>query len=244
MSNISGKTIEYSYDSARLVGYFCAESTPASRPGVVLVHDAYGLGDHMKRTAERVAELGYAVLAADVWGDGAQLHSEAEIGPMIGHFADDRKTWMGRLKQAHATLAAQAGVDSTRIAFTGYCFGGTSVLEYLRNFGSEIKGVASFHGGLDQVGKDWSKTSAGGKALILTGYEDPIAPQSTLLELETSLTNAGVDWEINIYSHTKHAFTRPDAGKANNPQMVAYNPQSDRRSWAAMRRFLEEIFSA
>ncbi len=244
MSNISGKSIEYSYDSARLVGYFCAESTPASRPGVVLVHDAFGVGDHMKRTTERVAELGYAALAADVRGDGAVLSADADIGPILGRFAGDRKMWMGRLKQAQATLTAQPGVDSTRIAFMGYCFGGTSALEYLRNFGSEVKGVVSFHGGLEMVGKDWSKASAGGKALILTGFEDPIAPQSALLELGTSLTNAGVDWEVNIYSHTKHGFTRPDADRANKPQMVAYNAQSDRRSWAAMRRFLEEVFSA
>jgi dienelactone hydrolase len=244
VSNISGKSIEYSYESARLVGYFCAESTPATRPGVVLVHDAFGVGDHIKRTAERVAELGYAVLAADVWGDGAQLPRDADIGAVIGRFAGDRKTWMGRLRQAQATLAAQLGVDSARIAFTGYCFGGTSALEYLRNFSPDVKGVVSFHGGLDLVGKDWSKVSAGGKALILTGADDPAAPLSKLQELETSLTNAGVDWEVDIYSHTKHGFTRPDADKSNRPQMVAYNPQSDHRSWAAMRRFLEEVFSA
>jgi dienelactone hydrolase len=156
--------------------------------------------------------------------------------------ASDRKTWMGRLQEAQKTLVAQAGVDSAKIAFIGYCFGGASVLEYLRVVGG-VQGVVSFHGGLDLVAGDWSATPNGGRALILTGFEDPLANASKLLELENNLTKAGVDWEVSIYGHTKHGFTRPDSERANKSPVAAYNGQSDRRSWLAMRRFLEEIFA-
>jgi dienelactone hydrolase len=197
----------------------------------------------MKRTAERVAELGYAALAADVWGDGKQLRDESEIGPTIGRFASDRTTWMGRLHAAHHALISQNGVDASKIAFIGYCFGGASVLEYLRHSCGSVRGVVSFHGGLNLVGSDWSSTPPGGKALILTGFEDPMADSTMLLDLQKGLTEADIDWEVDTYGHTKHGFTRPDSGRANRPEVIAYNQRADRRSWAAMCRFLEEIFS-
>ena len=244
MPKIVGKPIEYFYDTSRLVGYFCeGETTFGKRPGIVLVHDAFGVGDYMKRRANALAELGYAVLVADIWGEGAQPQEESEIGPLIGRFAGDRATWMGRLQEAHKVLTSQPQVDARKIASIGFCFGGASVLEYLRTSG-DTQGVVSFHGGLDLVGTEWSSPAGKrGKALILTGADDPMAKPSVLLELQKNLTQAGVDWEVNIYGNTKHGFTRPDSDRTNKPEVIAYNSQSERRSWAAMRRFLDEIFS-
>jgi dienelactone hydrolase len=245
VSKVVGRQIEYFYESARLVGYLSVDgSKPGIRPGIVLVHDAFGVGDYMKRRADAVAELGYAVLAADIWGNGTQPREESEIGPLIGSFAGNRTNWMGRLEQAHKVLAHQPEVDSRMIASIGYCFGGASVLEYLRTVGN-TKGVVSFHGGLDLVGTDWSLPAGNrGKALILTGGDDPMAKPSVLLELQRKMTTAGVDWEVNVYGNTKHGFTRPDSDRANKPEVIAYSPQSERRAWGAMSRFLDEIFAA
>lgn len=244
MSKITGKTIEYEHNGTRLLGYFCADdNSSGNHPGIVLVHDAFGVSENMKGIATRLAELGYAVLAADVWGDGMQLRDESQIGPTIGRVASDRGTWMGRLAAAHKTLSTHKSVDSSKIVFIGYCFGGASALEYLRQANGTIQGVVSFHAGLGLVGMDWTATPAGGNVLILTGFEDPSAKPEVLLELQNNMTKAGIVWETNIYSQTKHGFTRPDSDKANKPDVVAYNARSDRRSWAAMRRFLEEIFA-
>jgi len=243
VSKTISKEVEYFYDSARLVGYFCADESAATpRPGVVIVHDACGVSEHMKRTAESLADLGFAVLAADVWGDGQQLRDESAVGPMIGRFASDRKTWMGRLEAAKQALVAESEVEPSKIAMVGYCFGGASALEYARTVGG-VAGVVSVHGGLELVGGDWTTAPPNGKALILTGFEDPMAKSSVLLDLENNMTRAGVDWQVNTYGHTKHGFTRPDSDRANKPQVIAYNEQSAKRSWAAMRGFLHEIFA-
>lgn len=226
-----------------MVGYFCATESSQLLPGIVVIHDAFGLSDRMRHIVERLAALGYAALAADVWGEGKQLRDESMIRPTIGRFAGDRNEWMGRLKAAQAALLAQPATDRSKVALVGYCFGGASVLEYVRTVGG-IRGAVSFHGGLELVGKEWGATSAGAKVLVLTGADDPAATASALLELQQNLTTAGIDWEVDIYSQTKHGFTNPDSDKANRPQFAAYNAQSDRRSWAAMHRFLEEIFSS
>lgn len=244
MSDVSGQSLAYSFEGTRLLGHYSGPSVGSGkRPGVVIVHDAFGVGDAMKAKAEQLANIGYAALAADLWGDGKQLREEGEIGPMIGRFAGDRRTWMGRLKAAHETLAAQPGVDTDNIASIGYCFGGASVLEYARTTGG-VKGVVSFHGGLNLVLPDWTGASTKGKVLILTGADDPMAASDTLLAVQNGMTAAGVDWETNIYGHTKHGFTNPNSDRANKPQVIAYSAQADKRSWAAMVRFLAEIFAA
>jgi dienelactone hydrolase len=239
---INGRDVDYWFESVRMVGYFCADDAlPAPRPGILLVHDAYGLGAYTKHKAEEVAALGYAVLAADVWGYGKEPVSESERGALTQQVTRDSHTWMGRLREAHRALLAQSRVDPARTAMIGYCFGGTSALEYSRTIGG-IRGAISFHGGLNRVGRDWSAAPAGTKLLILTGFEDPRADMASLLELEQRLMGAKIDWEVDIYSKTKHGFTRPDSDRANKPQL-GYNAQSDRRSWSAMSRFLAEIFS-
>jgi dienelactone hydrolase len=239
---MTGTNIEYFHGASRMVGYFCAQESSQPLPGVVVVHDAFGLSGRMKYIVERIATLGYAALAADVWGEGEQLRDESMIRPTIGRFAGDRNEWMGRLKAAQSSLQAQPATDPLKVAFIGYCFGGASVLEYVRTVGG-IRGAVSFHGGLELVGKEWGATSTGAKVLVLTGADDPAATAPALLELQQNLTTAAVDWEVDIYSHTKHGFTNPDSDKANRPQFAAYNAQSDSRSWTAMQRFLEEIFS-
>jgi dienelactone hydrolase len=240
VSRLTGNAVEYAFDSERLVGYFTRHGNSERQPGVVIVHDAFGVSDAMKGIADRVAALGYAVLVADVWGNGAQLRDESQIAPMIGRFASDRKTWMGRLQAAQQTLAAQPGVDGSRIAFTGYCFGGASVLEFLRS-GADVAGVVSLHGGLDLVGDDWQAARAGSKALVLTGFDDPMASASKLLAVQQAMNAARVDWEANSYGLTRHGFTNPNAYRANRPEALAYSAQADRRSWAAMSRFLAEV---
>lgn len=239
MSNQTGTSIAYTHGAARLVGYFCGTTAGQQRPGVVLIHDAFGVSDFVRATAERLAQLGYAVLAADVWGDGQQLREESAIGPMIGRHVADRGLWMGRLQAAHKTLAAQAGVDASRIAMVGHCFGGASALEYQRTVGG-IAGAVAIHAGLDLVGGDWS-AAPGGQVLVLTGFDDPMAAPASLLALQEAMNGAGVHWEVNNYGHTRHGFTRPDSDRANKPDVVAYHAVSAQRAWRAMRHFLHDV---
>ncbi|WP_157714695.1 dienelactone hydrolase family protein [Pseudomonas sp. PB120] len=242
MKSTVNKPLEYVHDDARLLGYF-SQPEGDKLPGILLVHDAFGVSDFIKGIAEKLAGEGYATLAADIWGDGKVLSSESEIGPMIGRFAADRKTWMGRLQAAREALAAQPGVDGERIVMLGYCFGGASALEYLRTVG-DVRGAVSIHGGLDLVSEEWAHSPSPRKALLLTGYEDPMAALPKLAALQHNMNGAGVDWEVNLYGHTRHGFTRPDSDRANKPHVIAYHAQSDKRAWAALKRFLEESLAS
>lgn len=241
MTELTTKSLEYSSDGDRLVGYFAAE--PGVRqPGLILVHDAHGVSPAMQAAARHSAELGYAVLLADLWGDG-KVPEEDEVGTLIGSMVGDHQRWMARLQAAQMLLLDQPEVDGTNIAACGYCFGGSSVLEYARA-GGDVKGVACFHPGLDTVSTDWDGKANGKKVLIMAGAEDPFAPPAAVGALEESLSRAGADWEVDIYGGTKHAFTDPNADKAGRPDVIAYNARAAQRAWDAFTFFLAETFDS
>lgn len=242
MTELQSNSLEYFFGAQRLIGFLAGPPAQAARAGVVLIHDAFGVGDFVREQALRLGAQGYAVLAADIWGEGRELRDAAEIGPMIGRVAGDRAQWMGRIDAAVETLARSAYLDISRIALAGYCFGGASALEYLRTQ-RNVAGVVSLHGGLDLVGQDWRAARTTSKALVLSGAQDPMASESSLAFLQRGLTQSGVDWEVNLYGHVRHGFTRPDAHRANQPQVIAYSESAARRSWLAMSRFLQEALA-
>ena len=79
--------------------------------------------------------------------------------------------------------------------------------------------------------------------LVCTGADDPMIPAQQVTEFEDEMRKAGADWQVISYGATVHSFTNPDAGKAVSLPGVAYNELTDKRSWAAMRAFFDEIFA-
>ncbi|MFF2329543.1 MULTISPECIES: dienelactone hydrolase family protein [unclassified Streptomyces] len=237
MSDQVSRDIPYTRDGTRMIGHLCAPAASEDLPAVLLIHDAFGLGDDMIATAGRIAELGYAVFAADLWGGRTLPRTHAEIGPLMGGLAGDRARWMARVEAARVAAAEQPEVDASAIAVLGYCFGGSTALEYVRT-GGEVRGAVSIHGGLDTVELDWSALTPGASVLLCTGADDSMAPLDTLARLQTAMSAAGVEWEVDLYGNTKHAFTNPGAASAD----AAYNPRSAARAWESSTGFLRALF--
>jgi dienelactone hydrolase len=137
-------------------------------------------------------------------------------------------------------LASLPQVDSGRLAMIGYCMGGTFSLELARD-GAPLKGVVSFHGGLDtKRPAELGKTKA--KILVCHGSDDPFVQMAAVNAFVEEMTKAGADWQLISYGGTVHSFTNPDADRLGVPGL-AYNKQTDERSWKAMRAFFDEIFA-
>ena len=242
MSGLLKRNMEYEFGDLKMNGYFSVSTEgPGKHPGIMIVHDAFGLDSHCMGIADKLAAKGFAALALDLWGGRRQFGNPDEVMSFVGELLNDRDMWMGRVRAAQRSLVAQPGVDDTRIAAIGYCLGGSTVLEFARR-GSDIKGVVSFHGGLDFVGANWDGASVKARLLVCTGVEDPLVPWTALTAFQDNLRRGGVNWELDIYGGARHSFTRPDAAMRSAPERSAYDPQADRRSWRAMLNFLDEIF--
>jgi dienelactone hydrolase len=215
------------------------DAAGGKRPGVLVFHEGLGLGEHIIGRARRVAELGYVVLAADMFGDRRQARDLEDMRGLVGDLRNEPAKLRARARAALATLAALPQVDAGRLAAIGFCFGGSVVLELARD-GADLKAVVSFHGVLATKAPALAgKVKAG--VLVLTGANDPLAPPDHVTALENEMRAAGArDWQVVTYGNTQHAFTNPGAD-GSFLSGTLYNEQSDRRSWVAMTGFLEEL---
>jgi len=235
--------IRYSHGTLGSLGYLAFDETARDRrPGVLVFHEGLGLGEHIMGKARAVADLGYVVLAADMFGNRREVSKLQEMGKILGDLRDDLPTLRARARAALATLRSVPQVDATRIAAIGFCFGGSVVLELARD-GADLKAVISLHGVLSTKAPaevDAVKASV----LVCTGAEDPLAPPDQVAAFQNEMRNARVrDWQLISYGNTFHAFTNPIAGPSTMPGTL-YSEQADRRSWAAVRNFLDEALAA
>ena len=236
---IQEQFVEYEHAGATLEGFLaCDDTEDVSRPAVMVVHAWGGRGQFECDKARALAELGYVGFAADLYGKGVLGNSVEENASLMQPFLEDRALLQSRLTTALETLKSLPEVDNDRIAAIGFCFGGLCVLDMART-GTDIKGVASFHGLFGAPGNT-AGTKIKAKVLALHGHEDPMVPVNAVVELEKELTEAGADWQIHVYGNALHAFTNP---AANNPELGAiYNKNADKRSWQALLNFLDELF--
>ncbi len=236
------RAVEYKQDGAVLEGFHVYDDAfSGKRPAVLVIHQWMGLSDNEKQRSRMLAEMGYNVLAADIYGKGIRPENTADAGKLAGKFKGDRALYRARLMAGLEVLKNDERTDASKIAAIGYCFGGTGVLEMARA-GVPLAGVVSFHGALDAA--EGFAAKAGGvpaKILVLHGADDPYAPAAQVSALQKELTDAKADWQLVLYGGAVHAFTQKAAG--DDPSKgVAYNAAADHRSWQAMKDFFAEIF--
>lgn len=240
-AGIVSKPYEYKDGDTVLEGTLVYdESVSSLRPGIVIVHQWMGLTDYEKGRAKQLAELGYVALAADIFGKGQAPKDKSEAGAFSGKYKNDRALYRSRVKAAVLALQKTVFVDKARTAVIGYCFGGTGALEAARA-NLNVRGVASFHGGLDNP--DSKRPKIKPKVLVLHGAADPNVPAAQVSGFEAEMDESKADWQLIKYSGAVHAFTQPGAG--NDPSKgAAYHASADKRSWVALQDFLNEIFSS
>ena len=230
---------DYQDGQLTLEGY-CAfdDSITTPRPAILICHDWSGKNELACKKADQLAELGYIGFALDMFGKGILGRTKEEKGALIQPLLQDRAALLQRILAAVHTVKQLPQVNPQQIAAIGFCFGGLCVLDLARS-GADIAGVISFHGLLNPPANQ-TPSPIKAKVLVLHGYDDPMVPPDTLKNFADEMTQAKANWEINIYGHTTHAFTNPEA---NDPAFgTVYNKQADQRSWLSMIMFLKEIF--
>ncbi|MBI5247757.1 MAG: dienelactone hydrolase family protein [Elusimicrobia bacterium] len=236
---IKTKLVEYKHGDVVLQGYAAWEDGfKDTRPGVLVVHEWWGQGPYARRRAEQLAKLGYTAFALDMYGKGVYAKDHEEAGKLAGAFFGDRKAMRERALAGLEQLKKLPFVDQGKVAAIGYCFGGTTVLELARA-GTDLKGVASFHGNLATPTPTTEKPKA--SILVLHGADDNFVNPGVPAFIE-EMRKSGADWSFVQYGGAVHSFTVPEAGTDTSKGM-AYNKEADRRSWETMKSFFEEIFS-
>jgi dienelactone hydrolase len=240
-AEIVAKNVSYEHDGIKLEGYLAYDdSIKEKRPGVLVVHEWWGLNDYARRRAEQLAELGYVAFALDMYGKGKVTEHPKQAGEWAKQINNNVDLWRKRAMAGLEVLKNEPNTDTNRIAAIGYCFGGATV-QQLAYSGANVKGVVSFHGSLIPPSDEAAK-KAQAKILICHGAADPLVKAEALQNYLAAMGKSGMDWQMVFYGGAKHSFTNPDADK-KGMEALGYDKNADQRSWTHMKLFFDEIFS-
>ncbi len=211
------------------------------RPGVLVFPEAFGLSDHARGRAQRLAQMGYVAMACDLHGEA---HLEPDLNTAIGlitRLMEDPLKTRARAKGGLDALLARPEVDPKRIGAIGFCFGGTMALELARS-GAEIAAAVGFHSGLKTARPEDAKNIKA-KVLACIGADDPWVDANQRKGFEEEMRAGGVDWQLHAYGGVVHSFTNKNAARAGHPEAARYSETADARSWASMRELFSEVFA-
>ena len=230
--------VDYQFDGVTLKGELYFDDALAGKlPGVLVVHEWWGLNEYARGRAAELAKLGYAAFACDMYGDGKTVDHPTDATKMAGDVRKNMAVWQGRAKAALAAMAKQDKVDATKMAAIGYCFGGSTALQ-LAYTGADLKAVVTFHAALPTVTPEQAKAIKA-KILVNHGEQDKFISEQSIDTFTDTLNAAKVPLDFRNYAGAVHSFTVRDAGKHKIDGM-AYNEAADTQSWAAMKELFKK----
>ena len=240
VAEVQTKTVHYEHDGEKLTGHlYWDDALQGQRPGVLVVHEWWGLNDYAKKRARMLAELGYVAFAADMYGSGKVTKTPAQAKEWMREITADVEGWRERAREGLRQLVAGGLADPDKLAAVGYCFGGATVL-HMAYDNAPVQGVVSFHGALPAAPEE-VKDKIEPQILVLHGNADGFIAPEVVTHFREKLEASGAVWEMNTYGGVKHGFTNPDAGDFGIANLV-YDERADRRSWKRMQGFFAEIF--
>lgn len=241
--NILTNRIEYAVGDAVHQGYLAYDDEIAdARPGIIIVHEWWGLNDYIVRRAHMLAELGYAALAIDMYGGGAIAQDIDQAGAQMTGVLNDMDTGTAALKAGYELLLSQTGVDPERTAAIGYCFGGAMVLHMAR-IGLPLSAVASFHGALGSF-HTAEPGSIQARILVCHGAADSMVTMDDLEGFKQEMETAQADYEVLLLADAKHGFSNPQADVNAEKYGIdlGYQQSADEKSWEALQALLKQVF--
>jgi dienelactone hydrolase len=236
---IKEEPVTYSDGETTMKGFVVYDdSVAAKRPGIVMVHEWWGITKHIHNEAHRFAEQGYTAFVADMFGDGKTADNPKDASALSGSVMKDPKVMEARFDAARDQLAHHPTVDPARIGAVGYCFGGAVVLNMARA-GADLAAVAGFHASLGLNTPAPAPGTVKAKVLIMNGADDPFVKREQYEALKKDFDAAKADYRIIEYPGAVHAFTNPEAtelGKKFNLPL-RYDPKADQEAKEEAAKF-------
>jgi len=245
MAEIQTREIEYSGGGVDMKGYLAWDAgKDGPRPGVLVVHEWWGANDYVRKRAKMLAELGYAAMAVDMFGDGKTADNPETAQKLMTEVLENLPAARDRFNAGLEAFRAQSTVDPARIAAIGYCLGGGVVLHMAR-YGADLAAVASFHGSLPMgVAPEAAGIGISARVVAYNGEDDPFVPAEAISAFKQEMERANADYQFINLPGAIHGFSNP-AATANGEKFglpLKYNALADESSWDHLRLLLESVF--
>lgn len=237
---VQTKTVSYKHGDLECKGFLAwDDAVEGKRPGVLVVHEWWGLDEYARSRAQQLAKLGYVAFACDMYGEGKIAEHPDDARKMAGIVRMNVESWRKRAQIALEVLKAQPQCDSGKLAAIGYCFGGSTALQ-LAYSGAELKAVATFHAALPSPTDD-EVNAVKARILVCHGGADTFIPEAAVKAFREQLDKGGRGYQFVAYPGVVHSFTVPGAD-ARNLLGMKYDKQADEDSWKRMTKLFAEQF--
>jgi len=234
---IERRLIESRHGDVVLESVLTRDVKARPRPVVMIFPNFFGLDEVDDENAQRILGLGYAAFGCDLYGKGQRGGTREDGFARMNPLRENRPLLQDRMLHLLDVVRGLSGVDGSRVAAIGFCFGGLCVLDLART-GAALDGVASFHGIFTPPG-NIENPKIRGRVAVYHGWEDALVPPEDVVALGAELKGAGCDWQIHCFGGAVHGFTHarpPEEG-------IPFNALADKRSWRAVEDFLAECFA-
>ena len=208
-----------------------------SYPGVVVLMEAFGLNDHIKKVTERIAQEGYVAIAPDLYHrESERIIPYSDMKKAIGTMnrLQDPKV-MGDVGAAIAHLKGQSNVKSGAIGVTGFCMGGRYTYLAAAHHNQDVKAAVCFYGGGIAMG-DPSPLSRTGEITcpiyLFFGAKDPLIPMDQVGQINTELTHKKVNFSMKVYPEATHGFFCDER--------QSYHENAAKDSWEKLKTFFAQ----
>src|ERR1700678_2159989 len=219
------QTVEFPSGKETIGGFLAVPNKPGIYPGIIVVHEWWGLNDWVKQQAEKLAAQGYVALAVDLYrgkvADNPDLAHELMRG-----VSPDRAT--RDLQAAYDLLASQPNVKKDRIGSIGWCMGGGYSLDTALAE-PHLAATVINYGHLATEPSELKKINA--PILGLFGGQDRGITPDDVRKFQQAMEQLGKKVEVKIYPDAGHAFENP-----NNKQ--GYRPEDAADAWQRTVDFL------
>lgn len=208
-------------------------------PGVVVLHELFGLNDDIRGIAARFASAGYAAIAPDLFSGGARVACLSRVvRDLVRGRLDDQ---VAAILDVRAFLTARDDVDAQRVAVAGFCMGGSFAL--IAGLDPGFKASAVNYG---DVPKARERLDGSCPVVASYGARDKVMGPAVAARLESHLSALGVPHDVKVYDDVGHSFfNRPDGwqgwlAKFPTPMRVGYGETEAEDGWARMLAFFTE----
>jgi len=216
---VSFSDVNY-FDGAK--GFFAEPKTQGNYPGVIMIHEWWGLNDNIKDTAKLLASEGYIVLAVDLY-DGKVAQNQTEARQYTSSLNQTKA--IENMKAAKEYLRSK---NAQKIASLGWCFGGGQSLQFSLN--DEVDATVIYYGRLTDDKTQLSNIKW--PVLGIFGEEDTGIPVASVNAFDAALDSLNIENEIYIYPGVGHAFA--------NPSGMNYAAEETKDAWDKTLAFLEK----
>jgi carboxymethylenebutenolidase len=222
--DVSDRVVATEVSEGDLKGYFVRPKNMENAPGIVMIHEWWGLNETIREMARVLANQGYQVFAIDLYGEVATTPEKArELATAVRSNPDAA---VAKMKLATAYLKTTA--KAPKIASLGWCFGGQQSLNL--SLAEKLDATVIYYGNL--VTDKTKLASISQPVLWIFGETDTSVKVESVKEFDTALDTLGIKNDINIYPGVGHAFANPTGANFSKPETLD--------AWGKTVKFLEE----